>query len=473
MADQYQDYPRSGYRESRPSPIRRDVNDNSRDDSSDRPPRRKTGYYVPSPDECTSAMLCHLLAIFSGFIGPLIMWLVKKDESKFCDYHGRESLNFSLSLFIYNIVAVTVVTIIALVTCGIGFVLYPLLLCVPVFGLVMHIIALTSANRGEWYRYPMAIRIISAPEGLDSPPPIGAVRTRVEGAGELSPTPAYETKKGSLLWLWILAGAFLFVLLSVGCLGGLGFFVYHRANVRSTTPPALNQSQNWATNRGPADENQTPDNGPIKGRNNPQGPPNADRPDVAADPIGAALKDLQSEDRSKWLRATDSLTRRNSDSTRHDEVIAALRKLLHDGDEPVQAAAARAIAVWATTKSDIPVMLEAWKVANFVDKKRFIETFAKLKDPRTINTLIEAVKDITVRSAAEQALKRFGPEAEDEVATLLNDDNFTTRQSACNIMKEIGTKKSLPALEAAAKDKVGSVAKAAQNAIAAIKARNP
>src|SRR5712692_9143515 len=52
------------------------------------------------PEEKTMAMLCHLLGIVTWFLGALIIWLIKKDQSKFVDDQGKETLKFQLTLFI-------------------------------------------------------------------------------------------------------------------------------------------------------------------------------------------------------------------------------------------------------------------------------------------------------------------------------------------------------------------------------------
>src|SRR5579885_1600590 len=65
-------------------------------------------------------MLCHLSALsayftgFGGILGPLIVWLVKKDEIPFVDDQGKESLNFQISMLIYHLVGI------ALLMCVIG-----------------------------------------------------------------------------------------------------------------------------------------------------------------------------------------------------------------------------------------------------------------------------------------------------------------------------------------------------------------
>jgi len=54
----------------------------------------------PSTDERNLAMLAHLLGIVSGFVGALIIWLIKKDQSAFVDEQGKEALNFQITVMI-------------------------------------------------------------------------------------------------------------------------------------------------------------------------------------------------------------------------------------------------------------------------------------------------------------------------------------------------------------------------------------
>jgi uncharacterized protein len=116
--------------------------------------------YLPhvTPDEKSMAMLCHLLAILTGFIGPLILWLVKKDTSPFIDHHGREALNFQLTVFIVML-ALTFITLI-LMFVVIGFVLIPVIFVLGILALVAEILACIAANKGEWHRYPFCIRVL-------------------------------------------------------------------------------------------------------------------------------------------------------------------------------------------------------------------------------------------------------------------------------------------------------------------------
>ena len=117
-------------------------------------PQTNTG----SGDEKLWAMLCHLSALagyvipFGNIIGPLIIWMMKKEEYALVDDQGKESLNFQISITIY--VFISIVLIFLLV--GI-----PLLILIALFALVMMIIAGIKAYDGEKYRYPLTIRIFT------------------------------------------------------------------------------------------------------------------------------------------------------------------------------------------------------------------------------------------------------------------------------------------------------------------------
>jgi uncharacterized protein len=112
-----------------------------------------------SQEERQWAMFAHLSALAGllvggfTFVGPLVIWLIKKDESKFVDAHGKESLNFQLNILIYYLISIAV----TVVTCGIAI---PLPLALMVYAIVMPIIAGIKANEGKMYEYPLTFRII-------------------------------------------------------------------------------------------------------------------------------------------------------------------------------------------------------------------------------------------------------------------------------------------------------------------------
>ena len=113
---------------------------------------------APPSNVRTWCVLCHAAALagivlhFVGhFFGPLIVWLVKRGESSEIDAHGKESVNFQLSMLIYNIIA----GILCLVLIG-----FVLLIVLWILNTVFVIIASIKASEGKLYRYPLTIRFI-------------------------------------------------------------------------------------------------------------------------------------------------------------------------------------------------------------------------------------------------------------------------------------------------------------------------
>ena len=112
-----------------------------------------------SPEQRTWAMLGHLSA-FAAFvlpalgniIGPLVIWLIKKDSMPFAADQAREALNFNITF-----------SILALVCGGLVFLLIgiPLLIALVVAWLVLTIVAAVKANAGVAYRYPFCLRLVS------------------------------------------------------------------------------------------------------------------------------------------------------------------------------------------------------------------------------------------------------------------------------------------------------------------------
>jgi len=107
----------------------------------------------------TWCVLCHasaLLGLFFHFLGhllgPLIVWLVKRGDSPEIDAHGKESLNFQLSMLIYDAVA----AILCIVLIGV-----PILVLLWIMNTILVIIASVRASEGQFYRYPLTIRFFS------------------------------------------------------------------------------------------------------------------------------------------------------------------------------------------------------------------------------------------------------------------------------------------------------------------------
>ena len=119
---------------------------------------------TPSPpahltsDERTYALLIHLSSFVFPLMGPLVLWLIKRGDSAYIDHHGKEAVNFhitllgtSLALFLF-----------AAVTCGLGAIItVPAVLVLSVLDIVWTIVAAVRANEGVLWRYPYSMRLVT------------------------------------------------------------------------------------------------------------------------------------------------------------------------------------------------------------------------------------------------------------------------------------------------------------------------
>ena len=104
------------------------------------------------------AMISHIVALSGllgngiGFVlGPLLVWLLKREDHPFINEQGREAVNFQLSMLLYIVIGVLLI----LVVIGI-----PILIVLGILAVVFPIIAAVKANNGEHYRYPLTIRFL-------------------------------------------------------------------------------------------------------------------------------------------------------------------------------------------------------------------------------------------------------------------------------------------------------------------------
>ncbi|MEJ7829140.1 MAG: DUF4870 domain-containing protein [Segetibacter sp.] len=104
--------------------------------------------HVPTSDEKNLAILSHVLTIIAPVLAPLVIYLIKKDESTYISAHAKESLNFQITMMI--IALILVISIIGLLFVWI----------VGIVALVFVVIASIKASEGKLYRYPFTIRLI-------------------------------------------------------------------------------------------------------------------------------------------------------------------------------------------------------------------------------------------------------------------------------------------------------------------------
>jgi uncharacterized Tic20 family protein len=102
-------------------------------------------------DEKTLAVLAQVLAIFTGFLGPLVIYLVARPDQPFAKHHAAEALNFQITVTIAAFVSAILMLVL------IGLILLPI---VVIGAFVLEIIASVAASRGEWYRFPVNLRLV-------------------------------------------------------------------------------------------------------------------------------------------------------------------------------------------------------------------------------------------------------------------------------------------------------------------------
>ena len=107
--------------------------------------------YIPTSDERTMAILSHVLALVANIIGPLVIYLIKKDESPYVREHAKESLNFQISMAIIACISVPLIFLVIGVF---------MLMAIGILSLVCIIIASVRASDNKLYRYPMNFRLI-------------------------------------------------------------------------------------------------------------------------------------------------------------------------------------------------------------------------------------------------------------------------------------------------------------------------
>ena len=112
---------------------------------------------TPTPEEKTWGLFAHLSALagfiipFGNIVGPLIVWLIKKDQMPFVNDQGKESLNFQI------LISVLLVVSIALMCVVVGFFTTPI---IAIVAIIFEIVGAVQAQKGIAYRYPFNLRLI-------------------------------------------------------------------------------------------------------------------------------------------------------------------------------------------------------------------------------------------------------------------------------------------------------------------------
>jgi hypothetical protein len=194
-------------------------------------------------------------------------------------------------------------------------------------------------------------------------------------------------------------------------------------------------------------------------------------PSVTGDAkLDKALADLAGDNSVAWQVAADQLAKMKPNQ--HRAIIA--QKLAERATTPElfpRLSIIQALGVWATPL-EVPVLIDALRDENIQARSEAFRSLAKTRDKQAVAPLVHAFVEGTNRFEAEEALKELGPLAEKELLPILDkDQDMFLRIATINILREIGTQESIPALKAVIAENVAALKFPAQDAIKAINGR--
>ena len=196
----------------------------------------------------------------------------------------------------------------------------------------------------------------------------------------------------------------------------------------------------------------------------------ATKPPVAKEPLAQALEDLKQTNSLRRREACEKLARLELKEQRHD-VAQQVEPLLSDPDSNTRAAAAKTLAVIGGAENVQPLLAQLAKDDYPAARREQLLALGKLKDDRAIEAVAQHLSDNADRESASQALQAMGAMAEKKVRDYLHYPDVAVRVEACRILQQIGGAASVAALETAKSDVSEKVAKAATDALQAIKGK--
>ena len=113
---------------------------------------------TPTEKERTWGMLAHLsalaglvLPLIGIVLGPLAVWLTRRDESEFVAAHAKEALNFNITVLVGALACLLLMLVFVGILLGTA---------LFVFWLAMTLIAAIKASEGQTYHYPFSLRLV-------------------------------------------------------------------------------------------------------------------------------------------------------------------------------------------------------------------------------------------------------------------------------------------------------------------------
>ena len=208
-------------------------------------------------------------------------------------------------------------------------------------------------------------------------------------------------------------------------------------------------------------------------------PPPPQSQEITAPEITRLMADIKSDDALARQAAARQLSMSGRTLEASPELLALAAKLSTDRDDTVRQAGQTLLANHGT-REHVPLLVRALKEASDSSVRMTIaKGLGRLEDPRAAEPLAELVASgqsdrssfFHGDTAVSEALIKIGPPAEPAVVALLKEKHTETRIVACHILKQIGSRKSLPALKELTGNPVKELSEAAAEAARAIQGR--
>jgi HEAT repeat protein len=166
--------------------------------------------------------------------------------------------------------------------------------------------------------------------------------------------------------------------------------------------------------------------------------------DIAAKSLDDLLADLRAPEKQPRKRALELLMRTPVDPERREEIALAIAGILRDPDVFTRNDAAKTLAYWGG-KECTPAIIQGLSTDDHFFKESLLDAVAAIKDPAAADAVADCLPKN--RERAGKALRAIGSEAEGATMKYLTHPDVFVRTEACKVLKVIGTKKCIPALQ--------------------------
>ncbi len=198
------------------------------------------------------------------------------------------------------------------------------------------------------------------------------------------------------------------------------------------------------------------------------GPEKSEPPKVTGDAtLDQALVDLEKGDSGVCLTAANKLVKIPPVPEHRALIAQKLAARATDPDANTRRSIIQALSVWGTT-NEVPALIDSLNDMDFLLRSQTLQIIGKFRDERTLGPVSRCFADGVTRNDACKAFRDMGSMAENEVLPYLKSGDVSVRLDAVNVLKDIGTQASVPALKAVLAMDNAFTNRAAKDALAAI-----